>query len=97
MDDELRAYIERRVRVLDRLAAIIVDELGAAPRADCIDPNAPLFGTGLEIDSVAGVELVLASEAAFDVRFPEDARTAMRTLNGITDLVLALQDERDAS
>jgi acyl carrier protein len=62
------------------------------PRApDEIDPDTPLFGTGLRLDSIDAVELWISVSVEFGFHPPEDVRrlTAMRTLNTLADLVLA--------
>lgn len=91
MDPELRAQIDAREAVLAIIRAILIEDLRVRREPDEIDPDAPLFGTGLGLDSVDAVELVVAMETRFGLKLPEDTagRRAMRTVDSLVDLVLA--------
>lgn len=71
---------------------ILVRDLGIRRELGEIDPDTPLFGTGLGLDSVDAVELVVAAETEFGLRVPDGpiARTGMRTVNTLVDLLLDL-------
>jgi len=60
---------------------------------DEIDPDTALFGSGLGLDSIDAVELVVQLDTDFNVQLPNDVfgRAEMRTVNGLVDLVLAAQ------
>jgi acyl carrier protein len=94
MNDELLATIRRREEVLEKVKGILIRNLGVRRRPEEIDPDTPLFGTGLGLDSVDAVELVVAAEAEFGLRIPDGpySRIGMRTLNTLVDLLLALSD-----
>ena len=98
MDAELAGTIRRREELLDRVRAILIRKLGVRREPEEIDPDTPLFGTGLGLDSVDAVELVVSAESEFGVRVPDGpaARTGLRTLNTLVDLILTLlQDGAD--
>ncbi len=93
MEPELSEYIDRRSAALEAVRGILIDNLHVQARPDAIDPDAPMFGTGLALDSVDALELVVASEAAFGVVIPQDAlRQNLRTVNTLIDLLFDLQD-----
>lgn len=97
MDPELSALIERRRAAIDTLRGILTDSLHVQARPEAIDPDAPLFGTGLALDSVDALELVVASEQCFGVTLPEDElRQNLRSINTLVDLLLDLQDAERA-
>jgi acyl carrier protein len=91
MDPETRAKIDDRVRTLGRIREVLIQKLHVRRSPDEIDPDTPLFGTGLRLDSIDAVELWISVSVEFGFQPPEDTRrvTAMRTLNTLADLVLA--------
>ena len=92
MESALHAQIARRERVIQELKRILVENLHVPLPAEAIDLDAALFGTGLGLDSVDALELVVATETRFRVALPEgELRGALRTVNALTDLVLALE------
>lgn len=95
MQEDTRAWIRRREDILGVVRAILVDELMVRPDAWGIPPDAPLFGTGLQLDSLDSLELVVLVESAYDIELvmrDDPAPLALRTLNTIVDRVIAAQD-----
>lgn len=96
---DLEAYIARREAVLDRVRQLLVERLHVDRDPDTIDPDTPLFGTGLGLDSVDAVEMVVSLEDGFGLKLPDDAlgRRVMRTVGKLVDLVLAFEDAKTLS
>lgn len=90
MNEGLRARIARREEVLDAIRGILIEQLHVDRVPDEIDPATPLFGSGLGLDSVDAVELVVSVEERLGVTLPDgdDTRRAMRTLDSLADFVL---------
>lgn len=98
MDPALHAQIARRESVIARVKKILVENLYVPLPPDAIDLDVALFGTGLGLDSVDALELVVATESTFGVTFPEEVlRHGLRTVNSLVDLVVALEDARVAA
>jgi acyl carrier protein len=93
MTPTLLAYLEHRASLLARVRRVLIEQLHVQRTPEEIDPDAPLFGTGLGLDSVDAVELVVSLETEFSFRLDDDsvARSSMRTVNGLVDLVLRKQ------
>lgn len=93
MDPDLRRHIDERSGLLDQVREILIARLHLRREPDEIDPDAPLFGTGLGLDSVDAVELMVALEAQFGVLLPDDiaGRRALRTVDSLIDTVLEQQ------
>lgn len=91
MDPELEILFRRREAVLGRVRTLLIDDLKVQARPEELDPDTPLFGTGLGLDSVDAVELVVCFENAFGIRLAESASrlSALRTINTLVDLALA--------
>ncbi len=90
----VRATIAARQAVLAQVRAILIDDLKVRREPDEIDPDTAIFGSGLGLDSVDAVELLVSLESKLGVRPPDEAhsRVAMRTVNTLVDLVLQLRD-----
>ena len=98
MDAALKAQIDRREAAIARIKRILIQDLHVNAEPDAIDLDAALFGTGLALDSVDALELVVSTEAAFGVTFPEASlRSGLRTVNSLVDLVLERADLREAA
>ncbi|HSQ60235.1 MAG TPA: phosphopantetheine-binding protein [Acidobacteriota bacterium] len=94
MSLELDRYTAKRVEILGRVRRLLIDSLRVQREPDEIDPDAPLFGSGLGLDSLDAVELLVCLDADFGVKLPDDAfgRAEMRTVNSLVDLILAKEE-----
>jgi len=90
MDAELQQHLAAREDALARVRRMLVTDLHVALPEDQIDLDAPLFGTGIGLDSIDAVELVVALEAAFGLSLEEGATGpwAFRTVHALVELVL---------
>ena len=86
----LRAHVARHEAALARVRSVLVHQLKVALPAERIELDAPLFGTGLGLDSVDAVELVVAIETEFSIVLPEGAAgpAQFRTVHSLVELVL---------
>ena len=92
---DLAVYLERREHTLGevrRLLASVVDYKGDP--AD-IDPDAGLFGTGLGLDSLDAVEVLIGLEVDLGVRLEGDdaMRLGLRSVNAVVDVVMRARGE----
>lgn len=96
MDPELAAKIERREDILRRIRRILIERLQVRRDSDELDPDTPLFGAGIGLDSVDSVELVVSIETEFGLKLKQDlsGRRFMRTINTMADMVSHLLDEK---
>ena len=74
--------------IIEELRHLIAEKLDVNLPLEDIDPDAPLLGDGLNLDSLAIVELITLSEEHFDIEFGEDdlnmeAFANLRTLAGV--------------
>src|SRR4051812_32100733 len=71
MDSELSAYIAHRTEVLTKIRRMLVVSLNLRRKPETIDPDTSLFGTGLGIDSLDAVEIIVALEIEFKVKLAD--------------------------
>jgi acyl carrier protein len=100
-DTRLRMECAKRVarsmssaQLRAELKRIIVAELNLKGRdPESIDDDAPLFGSGLGLDSLDALQLAMAVEEQFGVRIPEgdQARQIFRSVRTIADHVAKVQ------
>ena len=95
MTASLVAHLEHRQRLLDELRQTMVRVLHLRCAPDEIDPDAPLFGTGLGLDSIDALELVVAVKRRFEVPLDEagGALRPVRSTNHLVDLILEKRGE----
>lgn len=88
MEPEVREAIERRERVLARVGELLVNALQLDHEPEELEPDTPLFGTGLGLDSVDAVEIIVALESEFGIYVDEtEGMYPLRTINTLADLI----------
>ncbi len=93
--DEVALYLERREKTLGevrRLLASIINFMGDP--AD-IDPDAGLFGTGLGLDSLDAMEVLIGLDIDLGIKLEGDdpIRLGLRSVNGVVDAVMRARGE----
>jgi acyl carrier protein len=66
---------------------MIVNRLDLAIDPDWIMNDQPLFGRGLELDSIDTLELILGVESDFDVSLSEDDRWAFGSVAKLAEYI----------
>ena len=94
-DGELEAYCGRREQALHSVRRLLIASLDLRREPDEIDPDTALFGTGLGLDSVDAVEVIIALETELGVKLTDDGarKRALRSVNALVDTVLAARGE----
>ena len=94
MRPELKKKIEQREKMLNRVVELLISSLQLDHSHELLDPDTPLFGTGLGLDSVDAVEIVVALESEFGISLDEgDSMFALRTINSLVDVVLSEKED----
>jgi acyl carrier protein len=81
------SHIERRQALCRRLREMIVDRLDLPVEPDWITIDQPLFGRGLELDSVDALELVSGIEYELDVAIEDDDPGVFGSVNMLADYI----------
>lgn len=92
MNEELRTKIEARKAVLSGIKDELVERLQLDVDPSTLDDDTFLFGSGLALDSIDAMEIIIGMQARFGVEIPEGDISSMRTFNTLADLILAGQE-----
>ena len=97
MNEEVRQKIETRKAVLRGIKDELVERLQLDVEPADLDDDTFLFGSGLALDSIDAMEVIIGMQARFGVEIPEGDITAMRTFNTLADLIIARQPDAAAA
>lgn len=76
------------------IAELIVQALNLESSADAIDPDAPLFGDGLELDSIDMLEIALEVSKRFGFQLRSDDAENIRIFASLRSLAAHIQKNR---
>lgn len=88
MDATLKAQIERRAEVLKVIKEDLITRLNLPFRPEDLHEDISLLGSGLGLDSLDALEVILGIEHSFGVKVEEDNIGILRSINSIADYVL---------
>jgi acyl carrier protein len=83
--------------LLNEVAALIVEALHLEDlRAEDIDPDAPLFGKGLGLDSIDALELALAVSQRYGVTLSSEDPAVREVFASLRSLAAHIRAQRGA-
>jgi len=88
MDERMKAVIERRKNLIERLKGVLISSLELDLEPEDLTEDAALFGTGLGLDSIDALVLIVGIEDEFDVNVPPDDVQIYRSLNTLADFLI---------
>ncbi len=89
MQTDLKETIEIRESIMIDVAEILISALHLDVDPGDLDPDTPLFGTGLGLDSVDAVVIIVELESRLNISISEEeGKKALRTINSLIDLVI---------
>jgi len=77
--------------LVEELKALIIKNLKLEDiTPEEIDPSAPLFGSGLGLDSIDALELVVGLEKTYGLRIPDEdvGKEAFASVNALAEYVI---------
>lgn len=78
--------------LIEKLKTQIIEQLNLAEvKSEDIDPNAPLFGTGLGLDSIDALELIVLLEKHYGIKIedPKDGKTIFESVKTMAEYIKA--------
>jgi acyl carrier protein len=94
MDAELKRRIDERAEVLRAIKTDLISRLNLPYEPEDLHEDVSLLGSGLGLDSLDALEVILGVEHAFDVKVADDNIGILRSINSIADYVLAERARR---
>lgn len=88
-------YLERRERALGEVRRLLASIINFAGDPEDIDPDAGLFGTGLGLDSLDAVEILVGLDIDLGIKLEGDdpMQLGLRSVNGVVDAVMRVRGE----
>lgn len=83
-----RDRAEERRKLNRELKQKIIDGLDLPITVDLLDDDQPLFGRGLELDSLDTLEIVSLVEESYEVYITDDLKYVFGSINKLVDYIL---------
>lgn len=97
MNKELQNRIEKREEVLQKTIQLLISSLHLDQTPDEIDPDTSLFATGLALDSIDAVTIIVELESGFGITISEqESMESLRSVNTLVDLVMLKIENNEA-
>jgi len=91
--DEIRKRVDERRQMCDQIKEVLVERLDLPILPDWITDDQPLFGRGLELDSVDALELAVGVDYVADVSVTDEQVGMFGSINRIIDYIEAHRDD----
>lgn len=78
--------------LIEKLKTQIIEQLNLAEvKAEDINPDAPLFGEGLGLDSIDALELIVLLEKHYGIKIedPKDGKTIFQSVRTMAEYIKA--------
>ena len=97
MDDALKLKIGERKAIIDVLKDDLIMRLNLPYRPEDLHEDVSLLGSGLGLDSLDALEVVLGIEHSFKVKVADDNISILRSINSIVDYILDYRKNNEAA
>ena len=91
--NEERKVIKTRQEVVNEIKEILIDSSMLDIDRELIMNDQPLFGRGLELDSIDALELSIGISTTFGVELNDDDMAVLSSVNKLADFVIENSEE----
>lgn len=86
--------LERRRKISELLKEELIESLDISYEPEDIHEDISLIGSGLGLDSLDILEIVLCVENNFGIKMPEESAHVLRSFNTLVDFIIEEQDKK---
>ncbi|AYG02060.1 phosphopantetheine-binding protein [Lactococcus allomyrinae] len=86
-----KEHIEQRTIIEDKIKTILIESLMLGLDKKLIQNDQPLFGRGLELDSIDALELSIGISTEFGIALTDDDMSIFSSVNKLTDYIMENQ------
>lgn len=97
MYEEIKEAAQARFDINEKLVEVLIEELDLPLTASQIDFDQPLFGRGLELDSLDTLGIVSGIEDEFEVYLSDEDRHVFGSVNTLADGIMNADDAENAN
>ena len=81
----VRDRVEARQRLCRRIKEVITERMEVDIDPDWITDDQPIFGRGMELDSLDAIEVVVGMESVFKVNLMDNEMSTFGSVNALAD------------